>query len=1526
MINVLYVDDEVNLLEITKLYLEITKEFTVTTTPSASAALDLLQSNGIQAIVSDYQMPEMDGIEFLKRVRATDKSIPFIIFTGKGREEIAIEAFENGADFYLQKGGEAKSQFAELAHKINKAVEGRMAEERLTRSQIQLAAAMDLAHIVNWEYDVASGIFTFNDRFYALYGTTAEREGGYQMPAEVYAREFVHPDEAGLVADEVQKAITTTDPNYTTQIEHRIIRRDGRIRHIIVRYAITKDAKGNTVKTHGANQDITELKRAGEALRKERNFANSVIETAQAIVIVLDSKGHIVYFNPYMEGISGYILEEVKGKDWFETFLPPHMRKSTRSLFQKAIGNTPTRSNVDVIITKDGRERLIEWNDKTLKSVDGSIEGLLAIGQDVTDKKKADEEIQRLLVNVSQEKEKLSALINSISDEVWFADAQKRFTLTNPTACREFCLGSADGPNVETLAKKLEVLRPDGSSRPVDEAPPLRALAGEVVQLQEEIVRTPATGELRYRQVSAAPVRDEHGTIIGSVSVVRDITELKRAEEALQVANEKYSKAFLSAPDAITISELDSGQFIEVNDAATRIFGYSRDELIGKNAVELGIWLNKEDRDRLTDEIRKHGRVSQFEVLERRKSGEQFNALVNGDTISIGNITYLIAIIHDITNRKKAEQALREGEERLELALNVSQLGTWDLDLIHHTAWRSLRHDQIFGYDSLLPEWTYEMFLDHVLPLDRLLVNQKFNDAISHQHDWEFECRILRKDGKIRWIWAKGRNQYDPQGAPIRMLGLVQDITDRKQMEEKITESESKSRSLLEHVPELILVHRNGLILYTNPAAVKTLGYQPHEAVNKQVADFIAPEFHERVAAAVRQRMSGNPVDPYEIDVLSKDGNRRNMIVNGGIIDFDGAPASLIILVDITDRKKAEDALKRSEARFRAVVEDQTEFICRFAPDGRLTFVNPAYCRYFGLDKNQCLAHPHLVVLPPEDARLMREHLTSLTPENPVATIEHRIIMPSGEVRWQRWNDRAIFDGKGTVIEYQSVGRDFTDKKMVENALHESDNRFRQIAESAGDWIWEIDAGGMYTYSNATVYPILGYTPEEIVGKKHFYDLFVPEDRGTFTDDAFRVLGNRQPFKILVNTNMHKNGDRVILETSGLPIFDSNGTFAGYRGVDTDITARKKAEEAARESERLLTNIVSFLPDATLVIDKNGTVLAWNRAMEEMSGVPAEQMIGKADYEYALPFYHERRPITIDLVLHEDPDVVAKYPVMKREGRSLFSEIFIPHFNSGKGAYLWFTASPLFDAAGNITGAIESIRDITERKREEEALVQANKQLNLLSSITRHDIKNQVLALRGYIELSRDRAQDPKALERLLDGQDLAARTIEEQISFTKDYQEMGAVAPVWQNVNECIKKAMVALPMRAVHVETDSEDPEVYADPLFERVFYNLFDNTLHYGGDQMNTIRITSKKSDQGLIIIYEDNGVGITAADKKKLFRKGFGKHTGLGLFLSREILSITGITITENGEPGKGARFEITVPKGMWRMVEVDKTGY
>ena len=226
-------------------------------------------------------------------------------------------------------------------------------------------------------------------------------------------------------------------------------------------------------------------------------------------------------------------------------------------------------------------------------------------------------------------------------------------------------------------------------------------------------------------------------------------------------------------------------------------------------------------------------------------------------------------------------------------------------------------------------------------------------------------------------------------------------------------------------------------------------------------------------------------------------------------------------------------------------------------------------------------------------------------------------------------------------------------------------------------------------------------------------------------------------------------------------------------------------------------------------------------------------------------------------------------------------------------------------------------RDITERKRAEEALQRANKQLNLLSSITRHDILNQLMALKGYLYLSHEVIDNPTTLIEYIKKEEQAANTIEHQITFTKDYQDLGAAAPAWQNVNASINKALLGLPMRAVRVEVDPANPELFADPLFEKVFYNLIDNALRYGGDKMKTIRVSSQEIENGLKIVCDDDGVGITAEDKKRLFTKGFGKNTGLGLFLSREILAITGITITENGIPGKGARFEITVPKGAYR---------
>jgi len=241
------------------------------------------------------------------------------------------------------------------------------------------------------------------------------------------------------------------------------------------------------------------------------------------------------------------------------------------------------------------------------------------------------------------------------------------------------------------------------------------------------------------------------------------------------------------------------------------------------------------------------------------------------------------------------------------------------------------------------------------------------------------------------------------------------------------------------------------------------------------------------------------------------------------------------------------------------------------------------------------------------------------------------------------------------------------------------------------------------------------------------------------------------------------------------------------------------------------------------------------------------------------------------------------------------------------------------DAKGTILGVEGVIHDITSLRQAEDALRMANNKLNLLSSVTRHDIRNQLMALKTYIQLSEDSIDNPAQLVEFLKKQELIADTIEREIDFTGDYEDLGVKSPVWQNVETVVSKVVSGFPLREIRIETTITGREIFADPLLEKVFFNLIDNALKYGGDKMTFLRTSCNNTEKGLVISVEDNGVGISVEDKKRLFTRGFGHHNGLGLFLSREILSITGITITETGEPGKGARFEILVPEGGYRFI-------
>jgi PAS domain S-box-containing protein len=445
--------------------------------------------------------------------------------------------------------------------------------------------------------------------------------------------------------------------------------------------------------------------------------------------------------------------------------------------------------------------------------------------------------------------------------------------------------------------------------------------------------------------------------------------------------------------------------------------------------------------------------------------------------------------------------------------------------------------------------------------------------------------------------------------------------------------------------------------------------------------------------------------------------------------------------------------------------------------------------------------------------------------------------------------------------------------------------------------------------------------------------------------------------------------------------------------------------------------------------------------MEEMTGVPAAKMLGKGDFEYAIPFYGQRRQTLIDLVFESDEVIAKRYEHIIRDKDILIADTTIP-LPDGKTITIMGKASPLYNRHGEVIGAIESIRDITEHKnaeelvresemkyrmlfegsrdamliieppafrftscnaaaremfgikdeaefilmrpwdlspetqpdgqpsakkalamidiairtgshffewtyrrsngeifpctvlvskmiisgrtvlqatvrditamkQAEEALREANKKLNLLSSITRHDINNLLMVIRVYTQLAAVEKPDAVIADFLAKIAS-AVDTIQHQIEFTRTYQELGMQAPAWFRLCEMIRSVR---PPDIMLVCT-CEPSEIFADPMISKVFFNLFDNAVKYG-ERVTTVTVGCEQAGDELVITFTGNGIGIPLNEKQKIFGKGYGRNTGFGLFLAREILAITGITIYETGSYGKGARFEITVPKGAYR---------
>lgn len=799
--------------------------------------------------------------------------------------------------------------------------------------------------------------------------------------------------------------------------------------------------------------DITERKKAEDSLKESeeryRSLFDNMSEGFALHDIICDENGEpcdyrFLEINPSFERLTGLKRENVVGRKLSEALA------GTNPRFVKEYG----------AVALTGKPIHFEEYEPITNKYYDIISYCPAPGKfavifmDVTERKRVQEESLRLNLAVKEERDRLAALINSIQDEVWFADTQGRLTLANPSSIKYLGLDATGEIDDEMVLEKAKKYLPDGSPLEQSEIPIMHSLKGEIVKNFDIMLKINESGEIRYQQANSAPVRDAYGNVIGAVATRRDVTELKKTEEALKKAKDELEIRVLERTEELKKANealaAEKKRFVDVLDVIPAyVVLLDEDYRVPFD--------NKFFRDRFGES---HGRRCHDYLFNREtpcENCETYKVMKtwaphrwewtgpDGRNYDIYDFPFIdtdgskmiLEMGLDITEQKQASEALRESEQKLNMVLESGETGAWDLDIILDTAWRSLRHDQIFGYDSLLPDWGVKKFAEHIVPEDREMVKEAFETA-KKTGSLFFECRIRRADNKVRWITAHGSVHYNEKGEAIRMMGTVNDITQQKKAQEVVRRSEAtlKEAQRMAHIGnwELDIVE-NVLVWSDEIYRIFEVDQEKFEASYEAFLDAIHPEDREMVNEAYTKSLKNK--QPYEVDhrLLMKDGTVKYVHERcETFYDKDGkAIRSVGTVHDITERKMAEEVVRQAFEYNRSLIEASPDPLVAIGPDGKITDVNSATEKATGLSRLELIGTDFSdYFTEPDKARAgYRQAFREGIVQDYPLDLLHR----DGSTISVLYNASVYWDEVGQAVGVFAAARDVTKRKKAEMAL-----------------------------------------------------------------------------------------------------------------------------------------------------------------------------------------------------------------------------------------------------------------------------------------------------------------------------------------------------------------------------------------------------------------------------------------------------------------------------------------------------------
>jgi len=534
-----------------------------------------------------------------------------------------------------------------------------------------------------------------------------------------------------------------------------------------------------------------------------------------------------------------------------------------------------------------------------------------------------------------------------------------------------------------------------------------------------------------------------------------------------------------------------------------------------------------------------------------------------------------------------------------------------------------------------------------------------------------------------------------------------------------------------------------------------------------------------------------------------------------------------------------------------------------------------------------------LIVKSPEEIDQFK--YTLISQEGGVLIAETSATRPRGKFCTVLAKASLLYDKNGKIAGAIESIRDITESKHLEEALRKREAELNGIFWATPAGISTMD-GRIFRNVNSYLCTIIGYSHKELIGQSA--RILYPSDADyeyVFTEIDRQLSLNG--VGTIETRWIHKNGSikNILLSSAPLVAGDlSNGVI--FSAID--ITERKMAESELLAAYEKNKGLMDSANDAIFIADiETGMLIDANNK--------AQQLIGRTRLEIQM--------------MH----ITALYAEKDRE---MYRNFFDQHAHEGSGVHEEVVVDrdsreiPVIVSAtrldiGGRSCLMGIYHDVSEMKNAQDALRLANKKLNMLAEITRHDIRDKLSVMAGYLDLLRD---PPQKMQYAMYISKLkqTVNTISENIDFTQLYENLGIAPPVWQNVHDLFFSTCAQIDIKRIRVQSDLGGLEIYADPLLEQVFFAMVENSLLYGAG-VSVIRLSFKETPDGIVLSIEDNGIGIPPQDKERIFTKGFGKNSGLGLFLAQEILSITSITIKETGEYHHGARFEFKVPRGKFR---------